>query len=361
MEKEELTYILGAGASYQAVPIVKTFPSRFMKFLNFIIGLQSEMPGRPEYTSEIGNNLKKLKEWGLALHDVFKSHQSFDTYFKKLFHTKNQIKIIRAKKLLNLYFIWEHLTKEEKQPNTLVDGVFWKQAKVDKRYDALIAGLLKPYNSASELYSKTNFITWNYDMNLITSIKNYFYPDDLMSDFLEKIQTEKSNHWNINNQIDVFNMNGYFYSSLFNDATNIYNTGAGWAIVNKMAGQYFDDTFIDKDADLVQFAWEAENEINNSESEISEIVKEKIESSSNIIVIGYTFPLYNRIADLNYFNKQTLHNKKLYVQDPNAIEIEKSIQENFNIETDYRKANHFITEIKSISNCDSFFVPSNIF
>jgi hypothetical protein len=33
---EELTYILDAGASYQSLPVVKTFPKRFKMFLIYM-------------------------------------------------------------------------------------------------------------------------------------------------------------------------------------------------------------------------------------------------------------------------------------------------------------------------------------
>ncbi len=87
MEKKELTYILGAGASFQSIPVVKTFPARFMKFSNFIVSLQSDYQRTLDYDSKVYNNITKLKEWSQSLQKAFKSHQSFDTYFKKLFHT----------------------------------------------------------------------------------------------------------------------------------------------------------------------------------------------------------------------------------------------------------------------------------
>jgi len=84
---EELTYILGTGASFQSIPVVKTFPARFMKFSNFIVSLQNDYQRALDYDSKVYNNITKLKEWSQSLQKVFKSHQSFDTYFKKLFHT----------------------------------------------------------------------------------------------------------------------------------------------------------------------------------------------------------------------------------------------------------------------------------
>ncbi len=153
--KNELTYILGAGASYQSIPIVKNFANRFDDFASnlFIIcqGLdpQSEMY---ELFEDAYLRVSKISE-------AFKTHQSFDTYFKKLFHTKEFEKISEGKKILNLYFIWEHLSKITNEPELKVETTFWKQSIIDKRYDALIAGLLKPLSGKSEPYCPVNFIT----------------------------------------------------------------------------------------------------------------------------------------------------------------------------------------------------------
>ena len=49
-KKVELTYILGAGASYQSMPIVDTFPKRFDEFVDYIKSIKSELK------SEIGTN-----------------------------------------------------------------------------------------------------------------------------------------------------------------------------------------------------------------------------------------------------------------------------------------------------------------
>ena len=158
---QELTYILGAGASYQSFPIVKTFSERFRLFMIYFQKLGDVYKTNSEIKSKFDTILYKI----FYLNEEFKSHQSFDTYFKKLFHTKQPNEINCAKKILHLYFIWEHLEEvfyELKQGNS-----FNKQAKIDKRYDALIAGLLKPIANEAKSYCKTNFITWNYDLNLL--------------------------------------------------------------------------------------------------------------------------------------------------------------------------------------------------
>ena len=100
---KELTYILGAGASYQSIPVVKTFNKRFLEFIDSLKTNNGNV-WPPEYRPKMANAIDYLTE----LSKEFSSHQSFDTYFKKLFHFGKHDKINLGKRLLNLYFMWEH-------------------------------------------------------------------------------------------------------------------------------------------------------------------------------------------------------------------------------------------------------------
>lgn len=351
---KELTYILGAGASYQSMPVVKTFVKRFTQF-------SSEFGGFLQGTA-IGNYEKPS---GRLIAREFESHQSFDTYFKKLFHTGQESEIRFAKKLLHLYFLWEHLKMPDS--NTEIPGVFHKKAKVDKRYDALIAGLLKPVKGKAELFCKTNFITWNYDLNLISSIKQFFYPDLTYKQMFEKVKTDQGNVWNIDDQFSIINMNGYFYSSFLNEEINFNYIDFNQIIKRKITKEYFNDSFVDEDAELIKFAWEENIDLSANSQSASFFAKGRIRSSQNIVIIGYTFPLYNRLSDFTFFNNDFLKDfyhfstetspekGKIYIQDPVSEEIKSGIINQFKF--DKGITDRFMTAQK---NCDSFFVPGNI-
>lgn len=105
----------------------------------------------------------------------------------------------------------------------------------------------------------------------------------------------------------------------------------------------------DPDADLVKFAWETNN-FN------VEMAKSKIIESKNVVVIGYTFPLYNRLIDLEYLPQGIIQNKKIFIQDPQAEIISQSFLDNFQLHN-----NKFKSKLTSISNCDSFYIPPDIF
>ena len=98
---KELTYILGAGASYQSFPIVDNFVQRFNAFMKQYIS---------DYDDAVKDDFKFVLELEIGkdiiekLSKEFENHQSFDTYFKKLFHQNKSQKIRLGKKILNLLF-----------------------------------------------------------------------------------------------------------------------------------------------------------------------------------------------------------------------------------------------------------------
>lgn len=303
-EKKELTYILGAGASYESMPVVKTFADRFEEFQAYF----SNKCNRDDHRYDNKENYKVYTEANNQItffRDFLRSNYSFDLVFKKMFHLGKDDAIKMGKKVLHLYFLWEHLQyPAPKKPERIDDmPIFWKQSTKDKRYDALIAGLLQPIKSKSEMHCKTNFITWNYDFNLLESIKYYFYPQESFKDFFKEISTANPNLFNIKNQISVLNMNGYFYSEIFDDELEIelkpndkfYN----WEekLLSLLKNNYFSQNISISDSEKIQFAWEMDFENLNQANSM-------MKNSKNIVVIGYTFPLYNRLVDLQYLNRE---------------------------------------------------------
>lgn len=109
------------------------------------------------------------------------------------------------------------------------------------------------------------------------------------------------------------------------------------------------DTLNDTDEELIRFAWELENT-----KDISTIAANMIEQSMNVVVIGYTFPLYNRLIDSKYINGKTLHGKLVIIQDPNAIQLTEEVLEFFPVE-------QYLRKLVTKTGCNNFFVLNDIF
>jgi hypothetical protein len=338
---KELTYILGAGASYQSIPVVKTFVQRFAVFQGHLWGAIQE----GYFDSK---NYSEIDQLGKEFANAIASHQSFDTFFKKLFHLGQKDKILQFKKILNLYFLWEHLVEPKAEDDK---DAFQKTASIDKRYDALIAALLKPIEGKAELFCKVNFISWNYDMNLLASIKQYFYPNDTYAALFEKLQEKSRAEWIFNEKLTVVNMNGFFYSHLFDGCTTLQ--GLGWKEMLSLAIKNWtdNDMILQKDAERIRFAWEGMSENLDKPLKHVELAREKVRNSNKIVVIGYTFPLYNRLADFYYGYEMIPSWKDKFVQDPDSNVIADRVKAEFLHGNGY---------IGSISDCESFYVPKGI-
>lgn len=340
----QLTYLLGAGASFQSIPIVKTFTNRLLKFQIYLLDKSNAVRGEDRRKFVTAAN-------GIhALANEFSAHQSFDTYFKKLFHFGKYDIINSGKRLLNLYFLWEHSNSSLNYNDRLTENDFKKQSLFDRRYDALIAGLLHPITEKSDPICEINFLSWNYDINLINSIKNFFYPNITYGEFINNVRRDQF-LWEIDNRIRIININGYFYSSLIDKSLSILDSNPEQIIDKNISEGYHSKSEIDEDADKIKFAWE----LNAQDEKTLKLCLQNIMSQTlNLVIVGYTFPLYNRFIDFGYLHQEDFLKKNVIVQDPNAESLRKNLIDIFRISNE--KVN-----IEPITNCDSFYVPSSVF
>lgn len=340
----QLTYILGAGASFQSIPVVKTFNSRLYDFNRYLTLKASNKNGQER---------KKFLVTANYIHSLvneFSAHQSFDTYFKKLFHFGDYSNINLGKRLLNLYFLWEHSKSSLEFIGNQNEYDFRKKSLFDRRYDALIAGLLQPFAEKSVPLCKVNFISWNYDINLINSIKNFFYPTISYGEFIKRVKRNQF-LWEIDENIKIVNVNGHFYSTAIDESQDLLQSNPEQILESKIFEDYHISKEIDEDADRIKFSWELND---RDERSLKTVLQSIISETQDIIVIGYTFPLYNRFIDFGYLKQEDLINKNMIVQDPNAAILTKNLADIFRLKIE--KAN-----IIPIDNCDGFYVPSSVF
>ncbi|MEY2829037.1 MAG: hypothetical protein RIQ33_895, partial [Bacteroidota bacterium] len=171
-----VTYLLGAGASANALPLVgDDFKNRFEVFVNDIKRVRPANQSRlRHYNSFLDDALKHIK-----------NHASPDTYAKKRFLLGEQHKTIyeQFKRILSCYIIWEQINKPEIErllkstqvqtlPN-LIEHInhLEKVIKVnDDRYDVLCAAL---QNAPAKLPHNFSLITWNYDWQFEKTLNQY--------------------------------------------------------------------------------------------------------------------------------------------------------------------------------------------
>jgi len=342
----EITYFLGAGASYQSMPLVNNFGDRFNNYLTF---LRITLSHRSEFIKE---NRKFIDNIG--------EHLSFDTYFKKLFH-QNSDEIVKYKALLLYYFIFEHLCPLGLY-NLKFNGNFPENRKkfnIDPRYDSLIAGLLKPVKGQCQFYSKINIITWNYDHNILNAIRNFmFYPESIGS-IIGRRQIEK-NVFIFNEQIRAIHLNGFIRHDSFNDS-KVFEEQDLIQLFEKLIERNQSGVDLSEDVKDLSFAWENMKSDGAEPPKFINSASEAVKNSHSVIVIGYSFPLYNRLFDQLILSKENLYSKTIYLRDPRNTEIQEVLFSDFGVPKNKYEASQESPELNSGSNCDSFFVPNQIF
>jgi hypothetical protein len=136
-----VTYLFGAGASRNSLPIVDDIPARFESFRN---QLQSRSDLRDvKYRNDLLQDLELVGKRLTRLEGTerIKLHSSIDTFAKKLFILEKDgiispdLTLKKLKILMCLFFSFEQLNNE-----------------VDLRYDAFFASILRRY--ARELPKK---------------------------------------------------------------------------------------------------------------------------------------------------------------------------------------------------------------
>lgn len=299
-----LTYVLGAGASANALPLVKDMYQRIEIFINHL-----------DSTGLLNEDEKKHLS---GLLDQLRNHYTIDTYARKLFLKRSHFEkdLNQLYNLIGAYFIYEQLRKnsgnamtkflfdrattyyDDSEPSKVYKSVI---EGVDYRYDSFFAALLKnDENGGVYLPKNINIISWNYDFQLEVSYLN-FLVDSLGLDEIQK---------NLNIYPNPLNDELAVRSSIIK-----INGTAGFYDDKKMYGELFDfkkDSLDDESMKLLKkilfqkdnykhlmyFAWNEDTITNKARTYARNILSR----TDTLVVIGYSFPYFNRDTDKYIFS-----------------------------------------------------------
>jgi len=351
-----VTYLLGAGASCHCLPTYKNFGSRF-SFFKDILQIQVA-PDNRGLLSKIISACQKIAS-------EFSFHNTPDTIAKKYFHLKDdgQKLLEELKTIMILFFIYEQCVNE----GFINSELFLKNEKkiqIDKRYDSFIASILKPIYSEVKINSNFNIITWNYDVQFERCFQNYCRKDfetaQLDSQSIPSLKTIEEKFRFNPNEFSIIHLNGIAYSQKQTRPISPYGSSypSRDFLVNQLVEHYkaletHQSVFDSKT--LLSFAWERDDSFPGSKEILSKIEDAALKVSSKteiLIIIGYSFPIFNREVDLKIF-KQMKNLKKIYIQSPQAEDISQMIVEIFNPIN--RRVNSKIVQI--INTLDYFHIP----
>lgn len=281
----------------EGLPIVKELPGR----MAYIVGKlyehypldRSDKKGLA--VRELANNLKWLIEES-------ESHSTIDTFAKKLWLTGREDDYLKLKRTLSAFFMLEQMNN-----------------RPDKRYDAFFASVLG--QNAIDLPSNIRILSWNYDIQLELAYAAYLQTTSLNDIENALFSYQKSvdvNSYKCGNGFRVIKLNG---SALMYDKSNQN------IIDPSLIDQSLSSTSIDKVSSIINsdeyecalsFAWES------IDDHFKDKIKKNIEDAEALVIIGYSFPYFNRTIDKFLFQSMP-GLKKIYLQDKDPDTIEQSV------------------------------------
>lgn len=309
---KKVTYLFGAGASAKALPVVSELPDR----INFLISrIKSESLWlSDDFFKDLPKNAKRgyqldlIKDWEWLSFESSK-HASVDTLAKKLFLKRKWQDLNRLKNALSMFFIFEQT-----------------RVPADIRYDTFFASIL---NGDSRGFPKNiRILSWNYDYQFERVYSDYSGWDDLevIQDSLNIVS--KSSRTNPPQDFAIIKLNG---TTAFSDGgefrhleplSNItvqFNIDTISALVNYYAVAIESNkTYYP----LLSFAWE--NERSKEETILDKAIT-CTQDTDVLVVIGYSFPFFNREVDRKIIGAMK-NLSKVYFQAPDAENIKTRFQ-----------------------------------
>ena len=356
------TYLLGAGASANAIPPVKQMNLRIWELYYTLkeFSLQNNLEIKKEFDLIKFDRFNYLLEKLENIISEITKHYSIDTYAKKLY-LKKSLDYIILKHLINLYILFEQISIEEIQNQLKINyGVVTKNmneqfgvqksndlekyrvSNLDERYDVLLASI---YDTTIKFPQNLKILTYNYDNQL--EIANEYYKN------YKSIYSHFYSLQGVNNpEINIIKLNGYATFEKVIKLGEFENTQITDTefLKEKLKHQIskLNNLFNEQTKVLtnISFAWD---ESDYSTHAINK-AREFILNSSNIVIVGYSFPEFNRKIDEILFSKLPT-NAKIYIQtEENSFAIlqDRLIQR-------AKKINQ--QNIIKVNYIDQFFIP----
>ncbi len=327
----EVTYLLGAGASWERIPTVIEMSESIKKVISEMTNMR--ITGFNYFDRQVRLDKDVLKELPEIIEDLEwmntnnDSHSSIDTFAKKLFLTQSE-DLKKLKLILSFYFTYLQIT-----------GV------PDKRYDNFWASILyRP----ELLPHKIKVLSWNYDFQMEQSYMNLFNQPSI----------HNSRQWlnllNYNQQSGIFDDIGFGIVKLNGSADvykgneSMFNENRNNAYASNSESLITRYSLFKRQQDVktrLSFAWESN--LVHLERTISPFVLR----TEVVAVIGYSFPFFNREIDIQLF-KMMKNLRLIYIQDRDPSAMKERLIE---ILDDPNKV-----EIKLIHDLKQFVFPKEL-
>jgi len=298
-----ITYLIGAGASCEVLPLVINMQGELKKIIDLLneprFALSNDPPlfGQnttlPRGREDVRKRLIEDLQW---LHDEISNHASVDTFANKLY-IKNDENLTRLKITLSAFIILIQCNN-----------------KYDKRYDTFFASILK--ENAINLPKNIKIISWNYDYQFEKAFREYLNRSigditHLLNVMLPRhltLDTSGFSIFKLNGSTDVISTNGGHITPWI----DFFETEMSKAVLEKILFHYYQLSYRNQWETGVSFAWEKSN------NGIVHITTQAAAKTEILVIIGYSFPYFNREVDRSII-KGMASLKKVYFQAPDGV------------------------------------------
>ncbi|MDD4976474.1 MAG: hypothetical protein PHY93_19110 [Bacteriovorax sp.] len=311
INQKKITFLLGAGASRNACPILKEQGEKMIELARiYFDNPDLEFEEKPKDLDE-----KKRVMWDIGFFgNMSLKFGTIDTYAKKLSLNNSYRELSRLKLSVSLFFtIWQ-LTNNKKLKSCNSKSF----DDIDRRYISLMASIIEQKDHIScKLNDNVRFVTWNYDLQLEYAFKS-FCREELSWDYISQDLRFRISDKSTPN-LEICHLNGYhgFYKTDRGDYHILDRTNS--MEINEILDSIsFTSTSLSQGTiditNHINYAWE-----NNYLAEASRNEAFRIFSETDIvIIIGYSFPNFNKEIDKELFDRLKGRHTKVYYQDPNA-------------------------------------------
>jgi len=322
------TYILGAGASHPTLPLAKDMSKSLVKFMNTIGSVRTNQTIVSHRDRDYVNTLYE------DLTNMIKNssrHQTIDTYARMLSLTHKEQSYKQLCELLTLYFLYEQSFKS-----------------THNRYDHFLATVLK--EDSLKIPDEFMFLSWNYDFQFEKAMSLYLDNASYI-DCANQLNLVSANAGN-QTQFDAsfIKLNGTaFFPPPYNSGVNEFGMFREYANEIKSI-KYIIDLYVNicQDSQSVSsslsFAW------SKNKGMVIETNKERLQNTKILIIIGYSFPYFNRSIDLQII-KYFTGLDKIIIQAPSdyASQLESKIKAMW--------PHHYEPPTEIVTDISQFFIP----
>lgn len=342
----KVLYLLGAGASANALPVIGQIGERISIQREWLLGQRGTMPPGPiPNCFDIGYDdaFSRLQSAMDQLHAVHKDHDTIDTYAKKLYlsGSSGREKVQQLKAALTLFFAIEQF-----------------RCGFDRRYEGFLASIMKPgTGSWPQLHDDVIILTWNYDQQLLLGLNRFCQTDhlnQLMRDY--KVKSLLTLNQDSRRDFKILHLNGiagYNWQRedypLFDSPQGTEITGHAWNnMLRSFIHTYHREYRSRGPRMLLDYSWEA---MDDSETPWQQ-VQESIADCSVLVSIGYSFHHFNRPADKKVLGHLPL--ERVYVQSKG--ESAHDMVDAFR----HVRPDVPMTAVHAITKAESFYVPPDL-